>query len=332
MFGSGFKETEKKIMMRFVKYSLLCAALSITCWAQMKVVERMPVIGHNAPATSNPPPQNNGIQYHGGPVMNDPRGTNVYYIWYGNWNYSPVPPILTDFIKHIGGTAYFNINTSYYDFNKEGEKDPVKNRVNYGGSIIDNYSRGTALSDNDIGCIFQNAAVSGKLPFDLNGVYEVVTSSDVTETSGFCTIYCAFHGWEVTDSATTDNSCGVPVVNRNQLNQNLIGGFIGNPDQCPSGCAFQNKLPTPNNSVAADGMVNIIAHELSESVTDPIGTSWFNYPDYSENGDLCAWMFGKTKVLPNGSFYNVKMGTRPYLIQQIWVNARGGYCALAFDE
>jgi len=55
-------------------------------------------------------------------------------------------------------------------------------------------------------------AVSGKLPFDLNGVYEVVTSSDVTETSGFCTIYCAFHGWEVTDSATRIIAAGAVVI------------------------------------------------------------------------------------------------------------------------
>jgi len=78
-------------------------------------------------------------------------------------------------------------------------------------------------------------------------------------------------------------------------------------------------------------MVNAIAHELSESVTDPFGNGWIN-SDYSEDGDLCAWTFGKTKPSSNGSIYNVKFGTRPYLIQRLWVNARGGYCALALDE
>jgi hypothetical protein len=79
-------------------------------------------------------------------------------------------------------------------------------------------------------------------------------------------------------------------------------------------------------------MVSVIAHELSEPVTDPLGTGWIN-PDGSENGDLCEFSsLGKTKPSPNGSIYNVKFGKRPYLIQQIWVNARGGYCALALDE
>jgi hypothetical protein len=303
--------------------TLLLVPLSISGWAQTASNTRFKMAGivptrnqsPAVPAAASTITPNNGLQYHGGPVMNNPHGVNVYYIWYGNWSHSPVPPILNHFINHIGGTAYFNINTSYYDYDKEGEKDPVKNRVSYGGSITDNYSRGSALTDDDVGLIIQNAATSGKLPYDLNGVYEVLTSADVIETSGFCTYYCAFHGWQ-----TLPNG------------DNLIGGFIGNPDQCPSGCAIQDKLPTPNNSVAGDGMVNLIAHELSESVTDPLGTGWINYPDGSENGDLCAWTFGKTKFLPNGSFYNVKMGTRPYLIQQIWVNARGGYCALALDE
>jgi len=302
-------------MIRLVKCSILIAVLSITSWAQMKVVERMPVIGHNAPATSNPPPQNNGIQYHGGPVMNDPHGTNVYFIWYGDWSNSPVPAILTNFIKNIGGTAYFNINSSYYDYDKEGEKDPVVNRINYGGSSTDNYSLGTSLSDQNLVDILASAISSGKLPNDpKQGAYFVLTSADVQETSGFCTVYCAFHGYDL-----ESNGGMLPI------------GFIGNSDQCPSACTQLPHLPTPNNSVAADGMANMLAHELSETVTDPFGTAWYDQ-NFNENGDLCLWTFGKTKALPDGALYNVKFGRRPWLIQQIWVNARGGYCALAFDE
>lgn len=78
-------------------------------------------------------------------------------------------------------------------------------------------------------------------------------------------------------------------------------------------------------------MASTIAHEMSESVTDPFGTSWVNLPS-TENADLCAWTFGATEFLPNGSFYNIQLGTRPYLIQQNWVNARGGYCAMSWGE
>ena len=42
---------------------------------------------------------------------------------------------MTDFVDNIGGTAYSNITCSYYDFNKfrGGVKDPVVNRVSFGG-------------------------------------------------------------------------------------------------------------------------------------------------------------------------------------------------------
>ena len=130
-----------------------------------------------------------------------------------------------------------------------------------------------------------------------------------------------------------ENSCGVPISNPSKLNENLIGSFIGDTNQCPIECATQDK--TPNNDLVGDSMVNVIAHEMSESVTDPLFTGWYD-SDFSENGDLCLWNFGaaqgKTKLLPNGSYYNVKFGGHPWMIQQIWVNAHGGYCALALDE
>jgi len=134
---------------------------------------------------------------------------------------------VTDFIKHIGGTAYWNINSSYYDFTAGGQKDPIKDRVNYGGSIMDNYSYGSTLTDDDVGFIIQDAATSGKLPYDLNGQYFVLTSADVIETSGFCVDYCAWHGYQ-------------PLPN----GDNLVGSFVGNPDQCSSTCAELPKLPT----------------------------------------------------------------------------------------
>ena len=48
-------------MKGFATHCFLIVVLNITCCAQMKVVERMPVIGNNVPATSNPTPQDNGI-------------------------------------------------------------------------------------------------------------------------------------------------------------------------------------------------------------------------------------------------------------------------------
>src|SRR6266550_2131578 len=86
----------------------------------------------------------NGINYHGGPVMLGT--TNAYYIWYGNWNNNTATGILTDLANNIGGSPYFNINTTYYN----GSNTRVTNSVQYMSSVNDNYSHGTALSDSAI--------------------------------------------------------------------------------------------------------------------------------------------------------------------------------------
>jgi Phosphate-induced protein 1 conserved region len=319
---------------------ILLALLGTVCLAQtgsgLQVVNVMPLINRNS--TANPPsaPSHltaglNGIQYHGGPVLNNLQGVNVYLIWYGNWSGDPLAQsIVTDFVSNIGGSPYFNINTTYYDYGAGGP-DPVRNRVNYAGSITDSYSYGTVLTDNDVGNVVQNAVASGKFPLDQNGVYFVLTSADVDETSGLCRTYCAWHGYQpLTIQAPLGRS------SRSPYSVNLVMGYAGATGaRCPSGCSAQFPL-TPNDDPTGDTMVDAVAHELSESVTDPLGTSWLNGPlsgpHYAgiENGDLCVFTYNPYFPAPNGSYYNLKLGNRLYLSQRIWVNALGGYCSMSW--
>jgi hypothetical protein len=286
-----------------------------------KRVGIMPAIGQAAASVTR---KNNGIQYHGGPILDDANGVNVYIIWYGDWSKdTAAQTIVTDFIKHLGGSTYTTVNTTYYDMEPGPTganvvKDSVTTGIHFMSSATDNYSRGVNLTDQDVGFVLENAVYSGSLPLDHNGVYFVITSADVVETSGFCATYCAWHGWD--NTATNDN---LPLA------------FIGNSEQCPNACAQESVLPTPNDNVGADGMVNMIAHELEESVSDPFGTGWWSNglaPYNGENEDMCAWTFGKTYNLPNGSYANMKLGERHYVIQQNWVNKQGGFCALRWDD
>jgi hypothetical protein len=245
---------------------------------------------------------NNGIFYHGGPLILNTA--NVYYIWYGSWNFSSdnTNTILNSFGNSIGGTPYFNINTTYYD----GNNTHAIGLVALPKTIVDTGSYGSTLSDSDIQNIVANALANG-LPTDPNGVYFVLTSKEVTETSGFCTQYCAWH------THGTING------------QDIKYGFIGNPAQCPSACSVQSA--TPNGNFAADSMANLIAHELAESVTDSDLDAWYDRRGY-ENADKCAWKFGTTQTGSNGAKYNVSFGGRNWLLQQNWINAGGGYCTL----
>ncbi|HEX6794248.1 MAG TPA: hypothetical protein VF304_10405 [Casimicrobiaceae bacterium] len=245
----------------------------------------------------------NGINYHGGPLM--VTGPNVYYIWYGNWSGNSATNILTDLAQGIGGSPYFNINTTYYN----GSNTHVKNVVTYSGSTTDNYSQGTALSDSAVQTIVASAINSGKLKKDANGVYFVLTSADVNETSGFCTQYCGWH--------THGTIAGTDIKY----------AFVGNPDRCPSACEWQTT--SPNSNAGADGMASIVSHELEEATTDPDLNAWYDRRG-QENADKCAWTFGTVSTLPSGAEYNVSFGGTKFLIQRNWLNANGGKCVMSY--
>ena len=78
-----------------------------------------------------------------------------------------------------------------------------------------------------------------------------------------------------------------------------------------------------------DAMVSVMSHELEESASDPELNAWYD-SNGEENADKCAWTFGATYKAKNGSLANMNLGGHDYLIQQNWVDAGGGYCALSY--
>jgi hypothetical protein len=258
-------------------------------------------------------PSSNGISWHGGPVM---LGTvTAYYIWYGNWaqgngtDNAAGQTILTNLAQNIGGSPYFNINKTYYSGTSQTASNSVSGLVSYGGSTtVTGYPQGTSLSDAAIQQVVFNAINGGKLPRNTNAVYFVLTSSDVTASSGFCTNYC---GWHTAGTLQTTND--------------IHYAFIGNAARCPSSCEAQTT--SPNGNAGADAMASIVSHELEEAVTDPNLNAWYDTRG-QENADKCAWTFGTTFSAANGSKYNVVLGGTEYLIQRNWVNASGGFCSM----
>ena len=245
-----------------------------------------------------------GIQFHGGGIMSGTK--TVYYIWYGNWAGNTATTILPAFAQGVGGSGYFNINTTYTN---SGGTAKVDNSVVYGGSTTVAYPYGTSLSDAKIQQVVTDAINSGALPKNTNGVYFVLTSQDVTASSGFCTQYCGWH---------THGTIG---------GSDIKYSFVGNAARCPSSCAGQTAA-SPNGNIGADGMASIIAHELEEAATDPDLNAWYDSSG-AENADKCAWTWGSTTTV--GSYkYNQTFGGRNWLIQQNWVNSGAGFCAKSF--
>ena len=216
----------------------------------------------------------------------------------GNWNQSngsdtaAGQTIVNDFLFGLSGSPYYQTNASY------GTPSGI---FNVRGSSTDHYSQGSNLSDRKIASIVSNAINSGALPKDGNGIYFVLTSSDVAETSGFCSRYCGWHTYGTLGGT------------------NIKYAFVGNANRCLNACSAQTV--GPNGNAGVDGMVSVIAHELEETNTDPNLNAWYD-SNGAEDADKCAWTFGQNQSRAgNGAYYNMTLpalstGSRSYLIQR----------------
>jgi len=238
----------------------------------------------------------------GGTVISQP---NIYVIWYGNWvanscsqeNGNSTPAIVNDFLGSLGESDWNKINTTYYQ-QINGKRTFVQPSADVDGCTVDTGSQGLSL-DGDTGSqvsdVVDHALSTKSLKTDPNGVYLVLTASNVN-VADFMTLLCAYHYFYDTAQTT------------------IKYAFIGDASANLASCAPQVSI-SPNSNPAADAMVSVIAHEFVEAVSDPQGLSWFDQAGF-ENADKCAWTYGKASKTTNGSFANMTLGDRQYLIQQ----------------
>ena len=240
----------------------------------------------------------------GGTVISQP---NIYVIWYGNWptkscsqeDGSSTPAIVNNFLGSLGESDWNKINTTYYQFIND-KKTFVQPTAEVQGCVVDTGSLGLSLdglgnTNPQVSDVVDHALSTKSLETDPNGVYLVLTASNVSVTD-FMTNLCAYHYFYDTPQTT------------------IKYAFIGDASTNLASCAPQVSL-SPNGNPAADAMVSVIAHEFVEAVSDPIGQSWYDQAGF-ENADKCAWTYGKASKTANGSFANMTLGDRQYLIQQ----------------
>lgn len=259
----------------------------------------------------------NGILYHGGPVLKA-NPVPIYVIWYGNWNSTgsntqATVSLVEHFINTLGNTPYEHIASTYGD-----NTGNVSGNVTLGGAIFDTGSQGTKLSNSKLSNIVTRSFSNG-LPVDPNGVYAVITSSDISER-GFCSSFCGFHTHQTLNG------------------QDIKWAFIGNTDRCSSACSIQATGPnSPATGVGgADGIINVLTHEQFEAITDPDLNAWF-FSNGNEDSDECNFIFGATQKCVAGGIcaptgvsaaaqFNQTFGGNNYMMQENWENANGGAC------
>jgi hypothetical protein len=247
------------------------------------------------------------MTYHGGPLIQTPV---IYLIWYGNWNQSngsdnPAgQQIIRDWANTIGGSPYFQLNQT-----ASAGSFTITGNVTFRAEATDTGSQGSRLSDSRVFNVVIRAINNGLLPYDANGVYFVLTSTNISESSGFCSRYCGWH--------TSGTSSG----------RTIRFSFVGNAHRCLNACAAQTT--SPNGNAGVDAMISVMSHELEESTTDPDLNAWFD-SNGAENGDKCAWTFGHRQYqTSNGAFANVQLGSRNFLIQRnIQITSSGDYCMM----
>lgn len=251
----------------------------------------------------------------GGAIISEP---NIYVIWYGNWDAnscsakggtSTTPSIINDFLDSLGESDWNKINTTYYQI-VNGKKTFVQATAEVAGCTVDAGSQGLSLDGQtgaQVSDVVEQALSTKTLKTDPNGVYLVLTASNVN-VADFMSLLCAYH-WAYDNAQAT-----------------IKYAFIGDASTNLASCAPQVSL-SPNGNPAADAMVSVIAHEFVEAVSDPEGLSWYDQAGY-ENADKCAWMYGKASKTANGSFANMKLGDRQYLVQQN-VAANSNTCVLS---
>jgi hypothetical protein len=265
----------------------------------------------------------NKIQYHNGPVIYSTKVAAVYWASARIYNGGPTPgttgagsadgSLVGYMMAHLGGSPYFNINTTYTD----GANVKINNSVTYTQFWANNTfsvpSGTTNVSDASMLAMLQYAFNNGKLTYDANTLYNIFTSGSVNLGGGFGTQYCAYH---------SDGFVTVGGVSKHVL-------YSAEPYVNAKAAACTAGYASANGDPAADAEVSTLAHEIEETTTDPYGTGWWSSTTGEENADMCAWTFGTTYTSGAGKA-NMLLGAKNFMIQQNWVNASGGYCAKSF--
>lgn len=296
----------------------------------------------SAPAVGSPP-----LIFHGGSVMMTPS-TSPVTITPIFWDPASFP-INSAYISNI--TTYLNAvsvasgqNTNVFSVLNEysGANGQIHYSIKLGTAINDTdplprgactvagtdtsgiYSDGTGystcLDDAQLQAEINSVTTADSLPRDLSHIYLLYLPKHVescfdagstTTSANTCTInfqpsasYCAYHSEDASNAVYGAMPFAVYASPT---------GFT-----CGSDAKFA-VVETPNGAPNADVEISLTSHEVSESITDPDGsTGWYDSKGF-EVADECAFVYGTTVGTP-GELYNQVIDGHHYLTQEEFSN------------
>jgi len=228
---------------------------------------------------------NPNMTFRGGPVMTSATVKTIF--WGTNWMYSAFHKDKLDsmdlFFNGLSGSNYIKTGAEY-----QGSNGMPTTTIKYNGRWVDTTSS-AAVSEggnnqynalvNKICSIMTNQWNS----LDANGMTYVPVFVDMPRPSNMG--YCAWHSYAY---------CG---------SKRFQFGFHWNLDG-DSACD-----PRDNQNLRSQGataIINVAAHEILETITDPLLNAWLDSNSY-ENADKCAWKFPQTSItLKNGAKFKIQ--------------------------
>ena len=269
---------------------------------------------------------NSNLAYHGGPVVRDDRTYTIYWTPRGYSMSAGYSNLIDGFFANVAAanSSGSQANTYFSDTQYSDAVGPVGfGGSSFGGSTVDRHAfpasgcdDGVAqttvcLTDAQLQAEIASVVAQKRWPQDGRSMYFLMTPRNVGScddaTGAVCAFsyYCAYHCGFDTSKGT------ILYTNEPYPGTDLRG--------CGSG-------QSPNGDVDADSAINTLSHEHNETITDPLGTAWWDNKGY-ENADKCAWTFGAALGGAPGAQYNQQIGTGRYYLQRNWSNASSG-CVL----
>jgi hypothetical protein len=222
-----------------------------------------------------------GFQYHGGPVVLDPR---VFALFVGDWTGSANQARATrlnQFLTDLATGPYMNILSQY--------------GCGIGGSFVGSAFVGNTnhnLKETSIHQLIQSAINAGTIPepTDHNNCY-VLFLDDLSgvKDRGLGVVMCepnsdnafGYHNVFTTAAGNPCNYAIIPGLSSTCLNETCHGSAT---------CSLH---PTQTQE---QRQTQVASHEFAEMISNPMGDAWFDDDGGDENGDLCNGVSGTITV------------------------------------
>ena len=255
--------------------------------------------GHQFAGAATPGP--NDLLYGGGPV--EAAGSTNYAIFWEPSLFSvssTYNSLITRFFNDIGGSSLYGVSAQYYQQSGVTQQF-ITNSSTLGASWVDTtLYPAPVLTDADIQAEVTKAMAVNHWTGGVGHEFFVFTAKNEVSCAGVeCSfaVFCAYHGSFVAGG------------------QNILYADQPYTGTTPTGC---NTPSSPNGDSDADSTINVVSHELMETVTDPLPAANKAWQDASgsEIGDKCNFTFGPT----DSGGADLRVNGHGYIVQQEWSN------------